>query len=261
MDPADSGQQLLARKSSDGLLDLWQRRADAFVVEFVAAMCLCGAVSWVLSDMVVAQSPSIAGRVLDTRGQSIPGVSITLTEATAGIVRYGTSASDGGYRFDTVPDGTYRVDFDLPGFDLFRWSDVRVSGGATANADATMSVSALCECVSIPRGRLVERAGQVVSESGRPLPYARLEIVSPTGREVVRADREGRFRVRVPAGGTWPITAADSGFDGVTQQVSGTVSGPVMFTLSHAGMTGLPYSERITRACRCPGDLFVHPGR
>jgi len=211
--------------------------------------------------MVVAQSPSIAGHIVDSSGQPVPGVSITVMEATGGIARHGTSAGNGDYRFDALPDGTYRVDFEVAGFDLFRWNNLLVKGTATVNAGATLSISAICECVSPPRPRLGERVGQVVDESGRPLPYARLEIVSPTSRGVARADGEGRFRVRVPIDGTWPLTASDSGFRPVRQDVSGTVAGPIMFTLSHAGVTNLPDSERFARGCRCPDDLFVHPGR
>jgi hypothetical protein len=208
--------------------------------------------------VVVAQSPSIVGHVIDRGGQPVPGVFITAMDATTGVSRNATSGGDGGYRFDTLPDGTYRVDFELPGFDLFRWNDVHVRGGATAMADAMLSVSAICECVISARGPLRERAGQVVDDSGRPLPYARLEIASPADREVAFADREGRFWVRVPIDRTWSLTASDSGFSAVTQEVSGAVEAPVVFTLPHVGVTGLPHSERFTRGCRC---LFVHSGQ
>jgi hypothetical protein len=229
-------------------------------ITLVVAVCVCGILSAVRSDMLVGQSSSLVGHVVDTSGQPLPGVTITAMDVAAGIARYATSGGDGGYRFDALPGGTYRVDFELPGFDLFRWNNVPVSGAATLNA-ATLSITALCECVSIPRTRIAERAGQVVADSGRPLPYARLEIVSPAGREVARADREGRFRVRVPINGTWPLTASDSGFRPVTQDVSGVVAAPVVFTLPRANGTGLPDGEQFARGCRCPGDLFVHPER
>jgi hypothetical protein len=188
-------------------------------------------------------------------------VSITTVDATNRIVRSGTSAGDGVYRFDALPDGTYRIDFELLGFDVFRWNNLRVSSGATANADVILALSAICECISLRQPELRERAGQVVDGSGRPVSSARLEIAGPAGREVARADREGRFRVRLPINQSWPLTASHSGFSAVTQQVSGTVAAPVVFTLPPADTNGLPYSERFSRGCRCPGDLFVHPDR
>jgi hypothetical protein len=230
------------------------------VLLLVAAMWSRGAISVALSDVAAAQSPSMAVKVVDTSRGPLPGVSITAGEG--GIARHSTSASDGGYRFDALPDGTYRIDFEFLGFDLLRRNNVRVLRGATAKVDAALSIGALCECISVRWPELRERDGQVVAESGPPLPSARLEIVTPSGREVALSDRKGRFRIRAPVNGTWPLTASDNGFDAITQQVSGTVATPIMFTLPNAATrtSTLPDSERFSRGC-CAGDLFVHPGR
>ncbi|HXG69125.1 MAG TPA: carboxypeptidase-like regulatory domain-containing protein [Gemmatimonadaceae bacterium] len=212
--------------------------------------------------VAVGQAPSIAGHVADTIGQPVPGVSITATPQTGGSARRATSGRDGAYQFEALPDGTYRVDFELQGFDLTRRNNVHVRREAKAEADATLSISPICECViSTPRTALRERAGQVVDESRRGLPYARLELLSATGPEVAYADGEGRFRVRLPLNEHWPLTASDSGFGAVTQQVSGIVSQPVVLTLPRAGTEGLPDTERLSRGCRCPGNLFPHTGR
>ena len=55
-------------------------------------------------------------------------------------VRHTTSGSDGSYRFDGLPDGTYRVDFELRGFELVRRNHVRVRRDSEAKADAA------CRC-------------------------------------------------------------------------------------------------------------------
>jgi hypothetical protein len=75
---------------------------------------------------------------------------------------------------------------------------------------------------------------------------------------VAYAHGDGRFRVHVPLIENWPLTASDSGFGTITQQVSGNAAEPLVFTLPRAGTAGLPDIERLSRGCRCPGDLFTH---
>ena len=91
------------------------------------------------SGVVFAQSASIAGVVRDGIGGVIPGVSVTTIPQSGGLLRHTTSGSDGSYRFDELPDGTYRVDFDLRGFELVRRNHVRVIRDTEANIDAALS--------------------------------------------------------------------------------------------------------------------------
>ena len=207
------------------------------------------------------QIPSITGRVVDTGGSPLPGVVVTTIPSSGGVTARVHSGTDGTYRFESLPEGSYRVDFDIAGFDVIRRNRVQVTRTATARADATLPISSICECVSVVmRETLRERSGQVVDESGQPLPHARLEIVSPARREVRFADDQGRFRLRAPIKTSWPLTASDSGFGAVSQQVSGTQS-DVVIRLIRSRTAGVPETERLTRGCRCPGDLFTHDGR
>jgi hypothetical protein len=77
---------------------------------------------------------------------------------------------------------------------------------------------------------------QVVDESGRPLPHARLEIVAEVGHEVAYADADGRFRVRIPDGGDASLLVSDSGFRANRQTVAGTsTTAPVVVQLVYSG--------------------------
>lgn len=166
------------------------------------------------------------------------------------------------FRFEMLPDETYRVDFETLGFDLTRRNHVRVGDHTSTNVEAALYVSAVCECVTIvPLPPLAVRAGEVVDDRSRPLPHARVEVVSPMRREVAHADADGRFVLRAPVAAGWPLTASDSGFRAMTQEVSASRAEPIVFRLTYAGTTGLPLYERFSRACRCPGDLFTHEGR
>jgi len=214
-----------------------------------------------------AQLASIAGRVIYGGGG---GVVVSVLPASGGNVRETTSGDQGEYQFADLPDGEYRLDFDLPGYDVIRHHHVQVRRPGTVNVNVTMRMSSVCECVDVwadlggalsSKPVFEERQGQVVDEAGRPLPHAQLEIVSPVRKETRYADREGRFQIRLVANQTWPLTARDSGFGAVTQQVSTGMHSPLVFRLPMTKTGSLPAMEPFTRGCRCPGDLFAHRGR
>src|SRR5439155_25569662 len=50
----------------------------------------------------------VSGRVLDPRGNAVPGATVWL-ETAAGYRLSTTSNADGGYKFSSVPDGEYRL--------------------------------------------------------------------------------------------------------------------------------------------------------
>jgi hypothetical protein len=205
------------------------------------------------------QTASIAGRAVDPRGDALPGAFVTAIFESGGVSTRVTAGSDGVFRFDGLPDGTYRVDFELRGFQLVRRNHVRVPNNGTVSVDATMPIKSQCECVQVvPAMPLSERAGRVLDQSGRPLPHARVTIATPRTSEVAYADSDGRFRVRVPTGELWSLTASDSGFNAVTLQVSTAVDSPFVFALPFAGTAAVPAIEALNRQCSCPGDLFTH---
>ena len=208
-------------------------------------------------DAAITRSPSIFGRVVDSAGSPVPGVFVTISDASAGRPTRVTTATDGTYEFAALPDGTYRIEFELTGFDLMRRNHVVVHSGATVSVgDVTLYLSAVCECVNVRwPATLRERPGLVTDDSGRPLALARLQIVTPRSTEAAYTDSEGRFRVRLPVDENWALTASTSGFIAATQQVSGVVDEPVVFKLRNNG-TALPDIERFKRVC-CPSNLFI----
>lgn len=219
-----------------------------------------------LSNASFPQAGSIVGTVADASGVGLPGVVATVIPERGGDARMAITGADGRYAFEDVPDGIYRIDWDLPGFDVTRRNHVQVFSGGSAEADGTLYVSSICECIDNwarlgkSRPRVTAHLGQVVDASGRPLPHARLEIVGPVGPEAVYANREGRFQVRLSPNDTWPLTARDSGFSAITLKVSGgTRAAPLVFRLPNADTLPLPVMERLRRPC-CPGDLFANLG-
>ena len=212
-----------------------------------------GSASCTILGAAGAPTGTIGGQIRDTIGQPLPGTTVTVIPERGGPAKQSITDREGAYRLDVLADATYRIDFQLPGFDRTRENHVRVRADTQINVDATLPVSAVCECVTSGLSTTARPlAGQVVDEATRPLPYARLEVVSSLRRETAYTDSEGRFYVRAPLAGAWPITASDSGFASVTQKISKTSSGPIVLKLRRVGTKHLPNRERFSLGCLCP---------
>ena len=214
------------------------------------------------SVVQVTSSAYLAGRALDTGGQPLSGVFVTATPTTGGISRSARTRADGRYLIGALMDGVYRLDFDLPGFDLTRRNHVQATSAETiASVDAVLRVSAVCECiVRTTNQEMREHQGQVLDTSGAPLPHARLQLADSVP-EVAYADGRGRFSVLLPLNEPVALTASDSGFQAATQRVSGSGKTPIVFRLVHARAVRVDETEQMRRGCRCPGNLFTHAGR
>lgn len=216
-------------------------------------------VTTAFSNTAVAESGSLGIRVTNPSGTLLPGASVTAVLEAGGPVQHAATGADGTYRFGRLPDGLYRIDIDLRGFDLIRRRHVRIEPDTPLTIDVTTKNSEICECITTPGlPRLVPRAGVVVDTDGWPLPHARIEIVAPTRREVTRADSDGRFVIRAPVDSAWPLTASDDGLRPVTRRVSASDAEPIVFRLAHVDTSELPAQERLDRGCGCD-QLFVVP--
>ena len=207
-----------------------------------------------------AQAPAITGRITDTSQAMLPGVMVTIVPERGGVAQHTTSDAFGQYRFGAVPDGTYRIDFALPGFELTRLNHVSIGAGASASIDTALRVGILCE---FPQRRVPEAAqqpveGQVLDEANRPLPHATIELAAGKYFERSFTDREGRFLVRVPVDDTSQLTVYDSGFEKVTQPIS-SAANALVFRLRFTGTQDVEEYERLDRR-RCSSDLFTHVG-
>ncbi len=199
---------------------------------------------------------TVGGHVRDTVGGSLPGVSVTIVSERGGPARQTLTDGDGAYRLEGLPDQTYRIDFQLRGFDRIRQNRVRVRQDTHVEVDASLPLNAICECVwSGLATTLQPLPGLVLDEANRPLPNARVELVTPNRRETTYTNKEGRFLVRAPLKGMWPITASEGGFRSATSRISAATVGPVVLRLRYVGTAGLPDIERVSLGCLCPEYL------
>jgi hypothetical protein len=130
----------------------------------------------------VASSPSIAfgqrtttgtviGKIVDTSGAVMPGVSVSLTSPEALGQFTGVTDSQGSYRITNLPPATYDVRAELSGFQtVVRKAPVRLNG--VTEVDFTLSVGAVSETVNVLAESPIvdpERAGLSVNINNEAL--------------------------------------------------------------------------------------------
>ena len=90
---------------------------------------------------------SAGGRVLDQQGAVVPGVTVTAIDG--GGRRWSTvSDAQGRYAFGGLPAGSFRVEFNLPGFKQLNLDHVSIEG-TTVIQDAMMQVGEFTEAVTV----------------------------------------------------------------------------------------------------------------
>ncbi len=90
---------------------------------------------FLLSASLYAQTGKIAGRVIDTNGDPLPGVNVIIDETTTGT----STDSDGYYTILNLSAGTYVLKATYIGFATVKVEDVQVEIGLTTEINFTLS--------------------------------------------------------------------------------------------------------------------------
>jgi hypothetical protein len=110
---------------------------------------------WLLAPAVWAQgggastTGAINGKVTDTSGAVLPGVTVTATSTSLMGVQPSVTDGGGNYRFPALPPGTYTVTFELPGFNTLKRENVQIAMGFTATINVELAVASLQETVIV----------------------------------------------------------------------------------------------------------------
>lgn len=107
--------------------------------------------------LVLASSPasaqqttgSIQGRITDAQKAAVPGVTVTAKSKTTGFSRSEVSDSEGVYRLNALPVGSYDVHAELAGFAPFDRKDLIVNIGESLDVNIDMRVAGVSENVSV----------------------------------------------------------------------------------------------------------------
>ena len=118
-------------------------------VRAFGAFVIASLVSAVASAQTVGVG-SILGKVTDETGALLPGATVSIKSPALQLPQLDTlTSAEGAYRFTDVPIGTYRVQYQLSGFQTIVREDIKVSAGFAARLDIVMKVGALAETVTV----------------------------------------------------------------------------------------------------------------
>jgi hypothetical protein len=91
----------------------------------------------------------IFGKVADSSGATLPGVTVTITSPALIRAQSALTAPGGGYRFPNLPIGTYAVAFDLTGFKKLVQNGVIIQAGFNAEINARLEISTVEETITV----------------------------------------------------------------------------------------------------------------
>src|SRR5262249_38254568 len=89
-------------------------------------ICLCVGAATAFAQV---QNGEIFGKVPDSSGAVLPGVTVTLESPALLQSQSMTTTASGAYRFASLPLGVYTIRFELSGFSRYVRRDVRIETG------------------------------------------------------------------------------------------------------------------------------------
>jgi hypothetical protein len=128
--------------------------------------------------LVIAQGAGgrIEGKVTDPKGAAVAGASVTVTEPVSNQTFRALTDSEGRYKVEGVPAGTYLVVVSAKGFSEARRDEVKVQDGAVATVDLKLEIAPVEAAVTVgttkantdPVYQQLRQTGKTESEFGGP---------------------------------------------------------------------------------------------
>src|SRR3954454_5775858 len=120
-----------------------------YQIPVLVLVLVFGSVAAALGQTVSTTTGAINGKITDSSGAVMPGVTITITSPSMQGVRTDTTGADGIYRFSAIPPGDYTVRYELSGFETQIHEGLRVGLGFTATVNVELRVARLSESVTV----------------------------------------------------------------------------------------------------------------
>ncbi|HYU26256.1 MAG TPA: TonB-dependent receptor [Thermoanaerobaculia bacterium] len=135
-----------------------------------------------ISSSLLAQTSAgaLGGRVADESGASLPGVTVTASNASTGFTRSVVTGSDGGYRFPSIPVGTYSVTADLNGFTSVTTRNVEINVATERTINFALKQATVKEQITVTAAApLIETSPSV----GTTISQREIENLPLNGRQ------------------------------------------------------------------------------
>jgi hypothetical protein len=92
---------------------------------------------------------TLTGRIVDSSGAALPGVSVSARQTETGLQRVTTSDVQGRYTLAALPPGTYAIRAELAGFRPMLRSGINLTIAHTAVIDLSLTVGGVAEAVTV----------------------------------------------------------------------------------------------------------------
>src|SRR4051812_4674338 len=107
--------------------------------------------------LLLAAAPAFAqlataelnGRVTDSSGAVLPGVTVTATQTATGLVRTAVTDESGNYLLSNLPTGPYKLEIGLQGFKTYVQTGLVLQVGGTPTVNAALELGSLEESVTV----------------------------------------------------------------------------------------------------------------
>ena len=118
---------------------------------FVAFVALFLTLSLAFSLPLAAQTgtSAVLGTITDPQGRLVSGAEVTLTNQATGNVRSMKTSDSGGYNFDLIIPGTYRLEVVAKGFKKQTLNDVRALIGKPSEATVQLEIGTASEVIEV----------------------------------------------------------------------------------------------------------------
>jgi len=114
-----------------------------------AIVCLLASTHAFAQGGGASTTGSINGKVADSSGGVLPGVTVNATSPSMMGVQSSVTDSGGNYRFPGLPPGVYTLTYELPGFNTLKREGIEISMGFTAAVNVELVVASLQETVTV----------------------------------------------------------------------------------------------------------------
>lgn len=147
----------------------------------VAMIALCAFTLAGIPAAAQQTTGNIQGRITDAQKAAVPGVTVTVKNTATGFTRSEVTDTEGVYRLNALPVGTYDLHADLSGFNPYDRKALVVSVGQTIDVNVDLVVAGLSENVSVTaESPLIETSNSSV---GGVVDVKRIENLPLNGRQ------------------------------------------------------------------------------
>jgi hypothetical protein len=123
---------------------------------------------------------ALGGRVADESGGALPGVTVTAANSATGFSRSVVTGPDGGYRFPSIPVGTYSVTADLNGFTSVTTRNVEITVATERTVNFSLKQATVKEQITVTAEPLLVETSP---SAGTTISQRELENLPLNGRQ------------------------------------------------------------------------------